>query len=220
MVSRVDSHVTMQQIIPNVNKEYRDLWGEAIPADHQSVGLMACDVEDVMYFALDDASKKANIQVVHVETVYGGVERAWSRYGGEITAIISGPKVADVRSGLMYMRDYIERRCGVYIIDGDESMSYYVDYMPKIGRWNQARLGLPADSSLAYLVAPPIEATYGLDKALKASDTRIAEFFHTPSRVNTGGALLSGTEAACKAAVEAFAAAVQYCYKNPMRTDS
>ncbi len=122
MVKRVDSHVTMQKLIPNVGNKYRELWD--FPSDHQSIGLISCDVEDVMDFALDDASKKAKIHVIHVETVYGGVERAWSRYGGEITAVISGPRVEDVKSGLMYIRDYIEHRCGCYVVDEDESLTY------------------------------------------------------------------------------------------------
>ena len=218
MVKRVDSHVNMQKIIPNVDKKYRELW--EIPEDHQSVGLISCDVEDVMHFALDDASKKARINILHVETVYGGIDTAWSRFGGEITAVISGPKVEDVRSGLFYIRDYIEHKCGVYVIDDDESMAYYVDYMPRIGRYSQQRLGLPADTALAYLVATPIEATYALDQALKSSDTKIIEFFEPPTRVNTGGAILYGTEAACKSAVAAFAKAVEYCYAHPMDLDS
>ncbi|MDO4977915.1 MAG: ethanolamine utilization microcompartment protein EutL [Eubacteriales bacterium] len=218
MRKRVDAHVNMQKIVPNVNALYRGLWD--FPEDHESVGFISCDVEDVMYFALDDATKKARIHVVHVETVYGGVEKAWSRYGGEITAIISGPKVEDVRNGLMYIKDYIENKCGVYVINDDPSTAFYVDLMPRIGKWNQERLGLPANSALAYLVATPIEATYALDKALKASNTKIVEFFDAPSRVNTGGALLAGSESACKAAVEAFADAVEFCYANPMSLDS
>ena len=218
MVKRVDSHVTMQKLIPNVGNKYRELWD--FPSDHQSIGLISCDVEDVMDFALDDASKKAKIHVIHVETVYGGVERAWSRYGGEITAVISGPRVEDVKSGLMYIRDYIEHKCGCYVVDEDESLTYYVDYIPRIGSYNQEKLGLPAGTSLAYLVAPPIEATYALDKALKASNTSIVELFEAPTRVNTGGALLCGTESACKSAVAAFAEAVQFCYANPMSLDS
>lgn len=219
MRKRVDAHVKMQKIVPNVNASYKALW-ENFPEDHESVGIISCDVEDVMYFALDDATKKARIHVIHVETVYGGVERAWSKFGGEITAIISGPKVEDVRNGLMYIKNYIENKCGVYVIDDDPTTSFYVDLMPRIGKWNQERLGLPADSSLAYLVATPIEATYGLDKALKASNTKIVEFFDAPSRVNTGGALLCGTESACKAAVEAFADAVEFCFVHPMSLDS
>lgn len=214
MVKRVNSRVTMQKVIPQVNERYRKLWD--IPEDHQSIGLIACDIEDVMDFALDDASRKTRIQVLHVETVYGGADYSWSRFGGEITAVISGPKVEDVRSGLSYIREYIERKCGAYIIDDDESMGYYVDCLPRIGRYNQAKFGLPEETALALLVASPVEAAYGLDKALKAGNTKVLELSEVPSRVNTGGAILCGTEAACRSAVAAFAEAVQYCYAHPM----
>ena len=214
MVKRVASHVTMQKVIPQVDDRYRELWN--IPEDHESVGLIACDIEDVMEFALDNASLNAPIKVLHVETVYGGVDYSWSRFGGEITAVISGPKVEDVRSGLSYTKEYIERKCGAYIIDDDESLGYYVDCLARIGRFNQERYGLPEGTSLALLVASPVEAAYGLDKALKASDTKVIEISDFPSRVNTGGAVLYGSEASCKSAVQAFAEAVQYCYAHPM----
>lgn len=217
MVKRIDSHVTMQKVIPNVNSRYRMLWD--FPRDHQSIGLISCDIEDVMDFALDDASRKARIHVIHVETVYGGADYSWSRFGGEITAVISGPRVEDVRSGLMYIRDHIEHKCGSYVIDDDESMAFYVECLPRIGRYYQAHYGLPEGIALAKLVASPVEATYGLDRALKASNTKLVELYDAPSRVNTGGALLCGSEAACRAAVEAFAEAVQYCYAHPMSLD-
>ncbi|MFR8999504.1 MAG: hypothetical protein ACLVIY_02760 [Anaerobutyricum soehngenii] len=37
-----------------------------------------------------------------------------------------------------------------------------------------------------------------LDKALKAADVKIAELSEIPSRVNTGGAIVYGTESACQ----------------------
>lgn len=214
MVKRVNSRVTMMKVIPQVNERYRKLWD--FPDDHQSIGLISCDVEDVMHFALDDASRKARIHVVHVETVYGGADYSWSRFGGEIIAVISGPRVEDVRSGLMYIREYIETKCGSYVIDDDASMSYYVDCLPRIGLYNQRRYGLPEETALALLVASPVEWAYGFDKALKASNTKVVEVASVPSRVNTGGVVLSGTESACRAAVAAFAEAVQYCYAHPM----
>ena len=64
----------------------------------------------MLWLAVDDATKKAKIKVIQIETVYGGVDHSWSRYGGEITAIISGEKVADVKSGLHYAKDYIENK--------------------------------------------------------------------------------------------------------------
>ena len=81
--------------------------------------------------ALDDATKKAKIEVVHAETVYGGVDYAWSRYGGEITAILSGETVSDVRSGLKYTREYIENQCAFYVLDEEGTLGYFVDWIPR-----------------------------------------------------------------------------------------
>ena len=77
MRKRIPSHVTMEQIVPHVTERYRKVWG--IPEEHQSVGFISCDNEDVMWLAVDDATKKAKIEVVHAESVYGGVEYSWLR---------------------------------------------------------------------------------------------------------------------------------------------
>lgn len=217
MVRRIDTHVMMMKTVPNVTQAYRQTLG--IPQEHNSVGFISADVEDVMYFALDDASKKARINVVHVETVYGTGEQSWSKFGGEITAIISGEKIEDVRSGLSYIKDYIENKSGNYMLDEEGTLGYYVDYTPKSGKFYEKYLGIKPGTALAYLVATPVESTYGLDRALKAADTKIVEFFDPPSRVNTGGALLAGSESACRAAVNAFKEAVTYCCFHPMDED-
>ena len=60
MKRRLDAHVTMQKVVPNVTQSYRDLW--KIPKEHQSVGFMSCDNEDVMWLAMDDATKKPESQ--------------------------------------------------------------------------------------------------------------------------------------------------------------
>lgn len=213
----VNSHVTMMKIVPNVTQAYRELWG--IPKEHNSVGFIASDCEDVMYIALDDASKKANIKIIHAETVFGGVEWAWSKFGGEIIGIISGPKVSDVRSGLMYAKDFIENKAKIYFFDKEHTLGAYVDLIPKAGKYYQKTIGAGENEAVAYLVSTPIECTYGLDRALKASNTRIGELFTTPSRVNTGGAVVIGTESACRAAVESFLDAVEYCVMHPMDID-
>lgn len=217
MKKRIDTHVVMQKTVPNVTDAYRKTLN--IPKEHNSVGFISADCEDIMYFALDDASKKARIHVVHVETVYGGGEYSWSKFGGEITAIISGEKIEDVRSGLSYIKDYIENKSGLYMLNEENTLGYYVDYTPRSGKFYEEYQGIAPGTALAYLVSTPVESNYALDKALKASDTRIVEFFDAPSRVNTGGALLAGSESACRVAVAAFVEAVTYCCFNPMEID-
>ena len=195
MRRRIDAHVVMEKIIPRITKEYRKLYD--IPEDHESMAVFSADCEDVMWLAVDDATKKAKIKVIQIETVYGGVDHSWSRYGGEITAIISGEKVADVKSGLHYAKDYIENKSGNYHLNEDGTLGYYVDYVPRIGKYYQESLGLS-------------------EGTLKAADVKIAELSEIPSRVNTGGAIVYGTESACRSAVEAFVEGVEYCAFHPM----
>lgn len=217
MKRRVQSKVTMQKVVPHVTDRYRKLW--EIPETHRSVGFIACDNEDVMWLALDDATKKAKIEIVHAETVYGGVDYSWSRYGGEITAVLSGENVSDVQNGLRYTKEYIENKAAIYMLDEEGTLGYYEDWIPRAGRYYQKKLGIAEGTSLAYLVSTPVESTYALDKALKASQTKIAEMFYPPTRVNTGGGVLVGTESACRAAVQTFAEAVEYCAFHPMEVE-
>ncbi|MDD7209168.1 MAG: BMC domain-containing protein [Lachnospiraceae bacterium] len=214
MRRRMDAHVVMEKIVPRINKEYRKLY--KIPENHESLAIFSSDCEDVMWMAVDDATKKAKIKVVQIETVYGGNAYSWSRYGGEITAVISGENVSDVKSGLMYAKDYIENKSGNYHLNEEGSLGYYVDYVPRIGKYFQESLGLPEGTSIAYLVASPIDSTFGLDRALKAGSVKIAQLFDAPSRVNTGGAIVYGTESACRAAMNAFVEGVEYCAQHPM----
>ena len=205
MKRRIDAHVVMEKLVPRITEEYRKIYD--IPENHESMAIFSADCEDVMWLAVDDATKKAKIKVIQIETVYGGVDYSWSRYGGEITAIISGEKVADVKSGLQYAKDYIENKSGNYSLNEEGTLGYYVDYVPRIGKYYQESLGLSEGTSIAYLVSAP---------ALKAADVKIAELSEIPSRVNTGGAIVYGTESACRSAVEAFAEGVEYCAFHPM----
>ena len=204
MKRRIDAHVVMEKLVPRITEEYRKIYD--IPENHESMAIFSADCEDVMWLAVDDATKKAKIKVIQIETVYGG----------EITAIISGEKVADVKSGLQYAKDYIENKSGNYSLNEEGTLGYYVVYVPRIGKYYQESLGLSEGTSIAYLVSAPVESMYGLDKALKAADVKIAELSEIPSRVNTGGAIVYGTESACRSAVEAFAEGVEYCAFHPM----
>ena len=61
---------------------------------------------------------------------------------------------------------------------------------------------------MAYLIAPPLEATVGLDAALKAAEVELKTYYGPPTETNFAGGLLCGSQAACLAACEAFAETV------------
>ena len=69
---------------------------------------------------------------------------------------------------------------------------------------------------MAYLIASPAEAIVGLDAALKAAEVELRLFYGPPSETNFAGGLLTGDQAACKAACAAFADAVCRVAETPI----
>ncbi len=70
---------------------------------------------------------------------------------------------------------------------------------------------------MAYLIAPPLEASYALDAAVKAAEVEMQVWFEPPSETNFSGGLLSGSQSACRAACMAFADAVLEVAGNPVK---
>ena len=77
-------------------------------------------------------------------------------------------------------------------------------------------MGVAEGEALAYLIAPPLEAMYAVDAAIKAADVKLCVLYAPPSETNFGGALLTGSQSACKSACDAFAAAVEFVADNPV----
>ena len=107
-IVKMETHMLSQKVIANVTPEFARVYN--IPEGHTSVGFFSADNDDIGYLAVDDASKKANIKLIHAETYYGGTTCSWSKYGGSVFVLFSGPKVEDVKSGLRYAKDYIENK--------------------------------------------------------------------------------------------------------------
>lgn len=209
-----ETSVLRAQIVPNVTQFYKDFLD--IPEDHQSIGFLSTDCEEILYLALDDATKKADVKVAFVNSANVGLGNLWAHIRGVVIGMISGPKVQDVRMGMLYAKDFIERHSGCYVFDGDEDRYCYAHLIPRSGPYYLKKYKIPLESAVAHLSAEPVAATYALDKALKAGDTRIAHLYRIPTRTNMGGGILYGTESACGAAAETFLNAVEYCYDNPM----
>ncbi len=210
----VKTHLLSQKLIANVTPELKKAYN--IPEDHNSIGFFSTDNDDVAYLAADDATKKANVKVIHAQTFYGGQLCSWSRYGGSVFVLISGPKVQDVRSGLTYIKDYVENQSQLFNFDGDDGTAFYAGLVPRVGKYYQEIFGIPEGMSYAYLVGGPIETNFALDKALKSSDTKIAHYWYPPSHANSSGAVLYGTESACRSAVNAFIDTLKAATAHPL----
>jgi len=184
---------------------------------HQkSLGMITTDIDDVSYTALDDATKKADVEVVYAHSLYGGSKNASTRLAGEFIGIIAGPNPESVRSGLDAAIDFLENAACFYSANDDDTIPYYAYCISRTGSYLSEMAGVNMGESLAYLIAPPLEAMYALDSALKAADVRMAAFYGPPTATNFGGGLLTGSQSACKAACDAFAAAVIFIAENPL----
>lgn len=186
--------------------------------DQRSIAILTSDSDDVTYTALDEATKKAAVEVVYAKSFYGGAANASTRLAGEVIGILAAPNPEEVRSGLEAAVDTIEHTACFISANEDDSISYYAHCISRTGSYLSQAAGVPKGEALAYLIAPPLEAVYGIDEALKASDVRMCVLYGPPSETNYGGALLTGTQSACKAACEAFAAAVESVAARPLES--
>ena len=206
--------VLAAKIIPNASPEMLKDFGN-IPENYKSLALITADSDDVTYTALDEATKKADVVVAYAKSFYGGAANANTKLAGEIIGILAGPNPAEVKSGLDAAIDMIEN--GAYFVSAndDDSICYYAHCISRTGSYLSEGAGIPEGEALAYLIAPPLEAMYGVDAALKAADVKMCVLYAPPSETNFGGALLTGTQSACKSACDAFATAVEYVAENP-----
>ena len=201
------------KIIPNVSPDMAKNLN--LKPGLKSLGLITADSDDVTYTALDEATKMADVEVVYAKSFYGGAANANTKLAGEIIGILAGPNPAEIRSGLNAMTAFIENEAWFVSANDDDSIIYYAHTISRTGSYLSQVAQVNEGESLAYLIAPPLEAMYGLDMALKAADVRMAAFYGPPSETNFGGGLLTGSQSACKAACDAFAAAVQFVADNP-----
>lgn len=184
--------------------------------NHKSLGIITADSDDVTYTALDEATKSADVEVVYARSMYAGAANASTKLAGEVIGIIGGPSPAEVRSGLKAALDFFQSDDACFIsANEDDSIVYYSHTVSRTGSYLSKVAGVREGEPLAYLIAPPMEAIYGLDAAMKAADVKLVEFFGPPSETNFGGGLLTGTQSACYAACAAFSEAVKAVADNP-----
>ena len=209
----IKTNILATKIIPNVSPDLaKDL---ELRSGLKSLGPITTDCDDVTYTALDEATKMADVEVVYAKSFYGGAANANTKLAGEIIGILAGPNPAEIRSGLNAMAAFIENEAWFVSANAENDIVYYAHTISRTGSYLSKVANIAEGDSLAYLIAPPLEAVYGLDMALKAADVRMAAFYGPPSETNFGGGLLTGSQSACKAACDAFASAVQFVAENP-----
>ena len=200
---RIPTKILSMRILPNADTALLAKLG-AQPGE-RSLGLFTTDCDDVSYAALDEATKKAEVRVAYARSMYAGAGNASTRLAGEFIGILAGPEPEQVRSGLAAAASYIENNAAFYSADAEDSVVYFAHCISRTGTYLSGQAEVPTGTAMAYLIAPPLEATVALDAALKAAEVELRVYYGPPSETNFAGALLTGEQAACKAACEAFA---------------
>ena len=181
------------------------------PAGYPSLAMLTTDSDDATYIALDEATKAADVQVCYGRSFYAGAANASTPNAGEVIGVLAGPNPGTVRSGMEAALAALQR---VGFQEAGE-VPYLAHTVSSCGSFLAKEAGVKEGTAIAYLIAPPLEAMYAMDAALKAADVKLCKLYAPPSETNFGGGLLSGSQSACDAACAAFAQAVAEVAARP-----
>jgi ethanolamine utilization protein EutL len=210
----IKAEILAVRIIPNADSAlFQPL---QLKSHQRSLAILTCTIDDVGYTAIDEATKRADIEVVYARSFYAGASHASGPLSGEFIGIIAGPSPDEVISGVEAARNVIENEAYFEAINPEGTHTLYAHVVARTGSYLSKLANVEEGTPLAYLIAPPLEAMYGLDAALKAADVHLAAFYGPPSETNFGGGLLTGTQSACRAAADAFRQSILEIARNPI----
>ena len=196
------------RFLPNASRSLLERLG----TDCHSLALLTTDCDDATYIALDEATKSARAKVVFARSFYAGAANATQPYAGEVIGILGADTPPDAASAMDAALSALEK----VGFEEYRGVSFLAHTVSSVGSFLAEEAGVPLGSALAYLIAPPLEAMVGLDAALKAAQVELKVFYGPPSETNFAGGLLTGDQAACKAACEAFAETVNKIADQPL----
>ncbi|GEN54565.1 ethanolamine utilization microcompartment protein EutL [Halobacillus faecis] len=210
------AEVLSTRVIPNVDPQLSEKLN--LSTSQNSLGLFTVTMDDVGVTALDEATKKAAVDVVYARSFYAGADHASGPLSGEFLGIVAGPDPDEVKSAMEAIHQVIDGGAYFEALNEEKTHSLFAHVVSSTGSFLSKEAGIPEGQALAYVIAPPLEATYGLDAALKASDVELACFYGPPTETNFGGGLLAGSQSSCMAAADAFRQAVWEIANQPKRT--
>lgn len=208
--------VVCTQIIPSVSEAMAA--SMKLEPHHKSLGFFTGNIDDVTFISCDEATKGANVEVVYAECTFSALNAPYTALAGEAIVIFAGENPAEVESAIEIAKRTMESDAACFVSANDDDSCIYLAYcISGVGTHLGGKEGIPEGISMAYCIAPPVESFYGVDAALKAADVKIAQQYFPPlNTCNFAGALMIGTQSACKAACNAFAAAVERVANNPI----
>ena len=181
------------------------------PKGYPALAMLTTDSDDATYIALDEATKAADVKVCYGRSFYAGAANASTPNAGEVIGILAGPTPGAVRSGMEAALSALQH----VGFEAAGEVPYLAYTVSRSGSYLANEAGIREGEPLAYLIAPPLEAMYAMDAALKTADVKLCKLYAPPSETNFGGGLLTGTQSACDAACQAFRDAVAEVAGHP-----
>lgn len=212
-LERIHAEILAVRIIPNVDPALAAQF--ELKPHQRSLVIFTSTIDDVGYTALDEATKRADVDVVYARSFYAGSAHASGPLSGEMIGVLAGPSPDEVKSGMDAVIQTAENDAYFEALDDEKSHALYAHVVARTGSYLSSEAGINQGEALAYLIAPPLEAVYGIDAALKAADVELVKFFGPPSETNFGGGLLTGSQSACQAAADAFRDVIIEIARNP-----
>ena len=187
------------------------------PAKHIALGLITVDQDDPTYVALDEATKHAQVDVIFAKSFYAGAAHSSGRLSGEILGVLAASEPEAIEHALDALLRCLAHDACFYDADGKRTVTVFPHVISSLGEYLSREAGLQPGDPMAYLVAPPLEASIALDAALKAADVRAVKIMPPPTETNFSAAWLTGTLDECEAAAMAYAEAVVEVAGSPIR---
>ncbi|WP_066288634.1 ethanolamine utilization microcompartment protein EutL [Bacillus sp. FJAT-29937] len=214
-LERIHADILAVRVIPNVDPDLAKQF--SLEPHQRSLAIFTSTVDDIGYTALDEATKRAAVEVVYARSFYAGSGHASGPLSGEMIGILAGPSPDEVKSGMDAVLQTAESDAYFEALNHEKTHALYAHVVSRTGSYLSKEAGIRQGEPLAYLIAPPLEAVYGLDAAMKAADVKMVKFFGPPSETNFGGGLLTGSQSACQAAADAFRDAILEIAQNPIK---
>jgi ethanolamine utilization protein EutL len=190
-------------------------------ARHTSIALLTCDQDDALYVALDACTKAARVDVVFGASLYAGSKHGPGPLSGEVLGIIAAANPSEVEEGIVAamstLREVRFQQLPGDVLGGAGMPAFLAHVVTETGTYLSAQANIAAGDPLAYLIAPPLEAVFAVDAALKAAPVRMAKWLPPPSETNFAGAYLVGELADLHAARDAFVGAIADVAAAPKR---
>lgn len=188
------------------------------PGKHVSLGLVTCDQDDSLYVALDHCTKFAEVEVKFGRSLYAGSKHSSGPYSGEVLGIVAGAHPDHVAEALWALREHLQSGVRFQTFSGPDGSqpAFLAHVISETGSYLAPEAGIPRGAPMAYLIAPPLEATFAVDAALKAAPVKLGKWIPPPSETNFAGAFLTGALPDLEAARDAFIEAVAEVARSPL----